>query len=80
MNNPTTNYVLRYRVTRDVRYGEVYARIYNDMAAAEQCLTAWPREGIEHRHPSVRLCGEFTLRPAMYERRANGSEHEVSIY
>lgn len=76
----TTGYVLRYRVTRDVRYGEVYARIYNTMDDAEKCLASWPREGIEHRYPSLVLCGDFSLRPEMCERRESGSEHPVSIY
>ena len=79
-HNPAVGYAMRWRVTRDVRYGEVYARIYRDVADAEHCLASWPREGIEHRHPSIRLLGEFTLRPVMCELRASGSEHEVSIY
>ncbi len=76
----TTGYVMRWRVTRNVRYGEVYGRVYNDVESAERCLATWPREGIEHRHPNIRLCGEFAMRPALYEQREGGSEHEVSIY
>lgn len=73
-------YEMHYRVTRNAGYGQVYARTYRDPDAAAHCLETWPREGLEHRHPSLRLCGEFTLRPVMVETRDNGAMFIVPAY